>query len=67
LTLAPTNGIALGAGGLTVQGTNNLTVGSAITGTGGLTKTGTGGLALTGTSTFSGGVNLVDGALTVGT
>ncbi|OLI96098.1 autotransporter-associated beta strand repeat-containing protein [Xanthomonas oryzae] len=67
LTLAPTNGIALGAGGLSLQGTNNLIIGSAITGTGALTKTGTGELTLNGAGTFTGGVNLIDGALTVGT
>ncbi|AKC78278.1 outer membrane protein [Xanthomonas arboricola] len=67
LSLSPAGGIALGAGGLTLQGANALTIASPIVGTGALTKTGTGALGLTGSNTFSGGVNLLGGSVTVGT
>uniref|UniRef100_UPI003F80D3E5 autotransporter-associated beta strand repeat-containing protein n=1 Tax=Xanthomonas sp. 0924 TaxID=2835534 RepID=UPI003F80D3E5 len=67
LSLSPAGGITLGAGGLTLQGANALTIASPIVGTGALTKTGTGALGLTGSNTFSGGVNLLGGSVTVGT
>ena len=47
--------------------TTSLTLGGVISGTGfGLTKTGTGALVAANANTFNGGVNLVDGRLTVG-
>jgi len=50
---------------VTVNG-NTLTVGGEISGAGGLNKAGAGTLALLGANTFNGGVNITEGAVTIG-
>jgi autotransporter-associated beta strand protein len=60
------NQVALGTGGLTVQGANNLTLGGVVGGTGPLVKSGTGTLNLNGTNTYTGGTSLGGGSLTLG-
>jgi fibronectin-binding autotransporter adhesin len=59
--------LALTSSGLTVDVSgNSLLVSSVLTGSGSLTKTSAGILALTGANTFTGGVNLNSGTLSVG-
>ncbi|WP_313697188.1 autotransporter-associated beta strand repeat-containing protein [Achromobacter sp.] len=64
--LSLANAIQLNAGGLGVQGSNNLTLAGAISGPGALDKSGTGTLTLNGTNTHIGGVRLGGGALALG-
>ncbi|WP_315386043.1 autotransporter-associated beta strand repeat-containing protein [uncultured Stenotrophomonas sp.] len=66
LSFAPTNGIRLDAGGLAVQGANNLTFAGNVTGTGALTKNGTGALTLAGANTYAGGTTLNAGTIALG-
>lgn len=66
LSIAPSDGIRLDAGGLAVQGANALTLASSIGGTGALTKNGTGALTLAGSNTYAGGTTLNAGTLTLG-
>ncbi|MFM0305983.1 autotransporter-associated beta strand repeat-containing protein, partial [Paraburkholderia sediminicola] len=60
------NNVELQAGGLTVQGTNALTLSGGISGTGGLIKNGSGTLTATAANTYSGGTALNAGSLVVG-
>jgi autotransporter-associated beta strand protein len=66
LSLAPSNGILLNAGGLSVQGANALTLAGTVSGVGGLTKNGAGALTLSGANTYTGGTTLNAGTLTTG-
>ncbi|WP_076593633.1 autotransporter domain-containing protein [Herminiimonas arsenitoxidans] len=57
------NAIALGTGGLTVQGNNDLALSGTITGNGSLNKVGTATLTLTGANDYTGGTTVSAGAL----
>ncbi|MBB6488514.1 autotransporter domain-containing protein [Rhizobium lusitanum] len=59
------NNVALGAGGLTVQGATGLTLSGTVSGGGALTKNDGGTLTLSGASTYTGGTNLNGGGLIV--
>ncbi|MEN4918929.1 autotransporter-associated beta strand repeat-containing protein [Achromobacter spanius] len=64
--LSLANAIQLNAGGLGVQGANNLTLAGVIAGSGALDKSGTGVLTLNGANTHVGGVRLGGGGLVLG-
>lgn len=66
LVLSPVDGIDLQAGGLSVQGNFDTTLGSEIAGVGGLKKLGTGTLTLSASNRYSGGTELAGGTLQVG-
>ncbi|MGO4391388.1 autotransporter-associated beta strand repeat-containing protein [Variovorax sp. M-6] len=57
------NNITLGASGLSVAGTNALTLSGVISGVGGLTQNGMGTLTLSGANTYTGGTTIITGAL----
>ncbi|WP_373401767.1 autotransporter-associated beta strand repeat-containing protein, partial [Klebsiella pneumoniae] len=59
------NNIALNAG-LTVLGTNALTLNGVLSGAGSLTKNGSATLTLNGTNTYTGGTNINAGTLALG-
>ncbi|MHA6193129.1 autotransporter-associated beta strand repeat-containing protein [Pseudomonas wadenswilerensis] len=70
-TLATPSAMVLGNAlhlnaGLTLAGSNDLTLEGTIDGSGSLTKTGTGALILSGVNTYSGGTTLNGGSLVVG-
>ena len=66
MTLNANRGVALtGSGGFGVT-SGTLTYGGIIAGAGVLQKGGAGALVLTGTNTFTGGVNLFEGSITIG-
>jgi outer membrane autotransporter protein len=64
-TIALSNPVGLGVGGLTVSGSEHLTLAGAITGTGGLTKTGTGVLMLAGTNGYTGVTTVSGGTVAI--
>ncbi|EHK65411.1 autotransporter-associated beta strand repeat-containing protein [Achromobacter arsenitoxydans] len=64
--LSLANAIQLNAGGLGVQGANNLTLSGVIAGAGALDKSGAGVLTLNGANTHIGGVRLGGGGLALG-
>ncbi|QGW82579.1 autotransporter-associated beta strand repeat-containing protein [Variovorax paradoxus] len=57
--------LTLGGVAPTIDGAGNATISSTLAGTAGLTKAGTGNLVLNGANTFTGGINLNAGTLTV--
>jgi len=57
------NAITLGAGGLTVTGSNSMTLSGWIAGSGPLTQNGSGALTLMGANTYGGGTYLNSGSL----
>lgn len=61
--LTVSNLLSLGAGGLTVQGANSMSLTGTISGAGGLTKNGAGQLTLTGANTYTGGTTITAGTL----
>jgi len=69
-TLAGTNTLTLertsGTPGISVPTSRTLTISTPIAGTNGLTKSGTGTLTLDGNNSFSGGITLSGGKITVG-
>lgn len=64
--LSLANAIQLNAGGLGVQGANNLTLAGVVSGAGALDKSGAGVLTLNGANTHIGGVRLGGGGLVLG-
>ncbi len=60
------NLVSLGAGGLRVYGSNDMSLSSAVSGAGGLTMGGTGRLTLGTANTYAGGTTLNDGTLILG-
>ncbi|MGC7404479.1 autotransporter-associated beta strand repeat-containing protein [Pandoraea pneumonica] len=64
--LALTLPVTLGANGLTVSGSNPLTLGGVLSGNGSVSHTGTGSLTLNGTNTYTGGTSLSSGTLVAG-
>ena len=61
--LTVSNLVSLGAGGMTVQGANSMSLTGAISGAGGLTKSGAGTLTLSGANSYSGGTTVSAGTL----
>ncbi|MFS2123315.1 autotransporter-associated beta strand repeat-containing protein [Pseudomonas sp. Pseusp97] len=64
--LSLANQINLGAGGLTLQGVNGMSLNGVISGSGGLTKIGSGQINLNGNNTYSGNTVLNGGVVQVG-
>ncbi len=65
LHFAGTNGIVLAAGDLTVAGAGNTTISPVMSGAGALRKEGASTLVLGGANTFTGGVTIREGAVSV--
>ncbi|MES2605049.1 MAG: autotransporter domain-containing protein, partial [Pseudomonadota bacterium] len=58
--------INFGAGGIVFNPTGNQTMGSNLTGNGGLVKTGSGTLILSGNNSFTGGITIAGGTVSLG-
>jgi fibronectin-binding autotransporter adhesin len=65
-SLSGAGSVALGAGTLTITGSDNTTFSGNIAGTGGLTQAGTGTTTLSGTNGYTGATNITGGTLTAG-